>query len=267
LKGRSGHGARGLSPATVVSKKNVDDGTTSTSSAAAASKRFWDGFQWVERAQAPVGVAVEDSLIANQTRQERRLYVGNLLPSCTPQMLTDFMNLCMESCLTGANITLPDGYTKAVLSVWIAPQQNYAFVEFVTKECAVIAMGLTGITFMGQPLKIKRPNNFIGQMDESSSALLAVALQGIGAAPTNPYLHVVNPLSVITPIPAATANVTTQPTAQGWSFPVTTSTVVKHQMHSNLHPQVQTSPQSQTGLVNPRRDNRPAWMTNNDQQL
>lgn len=66
----------------------------------------------------------------------------------------------MEACLQGAGVKLPEGYTKSVISVWIGPSANYAFVEFVTKECATIAMGLSGIEFMGAQLKISRPNNY-----------------------------------------------------------------------------------------------------------
>jgi hypothetical protein len=239
LKGRDGHGARGISPASIATRK-IDVPVTTTANA--APKRFWDGFQWVERTNAPVSGAPDDvTSIANQTRQERRLYVGNLLPSCNDQMLTDFMNACMESCLSGAGISLPEGYTKAVLSVWIAPSQNYAFVEFVTKECALIAMGLTGIEFMGMQLKISRPNNYAyhgsiqsGSLAAETSALLATAM---GQQP---------------------AAIASTPT---WNF--TSQPVLNTQTSAEPTPVLATTAPAEqpASLVAGRRDNRPAWMT------
>eukprot|EP00615_Pteridomonas_danica_P011481 CAMPEP_0114334958 /NCGR_PEP_ID=MMETSP0101-20121206/4732_1 /TAXON_ID=38822 ORGANISM="Pteridomonas danica, Strain PT" /NCGR_SAMPLE_ID=MMETSP0101 /ASSEMBLY_ACC=CAM_ASM_000211 /LENGTH=150 /DNA_ID=CAMNT_0001466411 /DNA_START=53 /DNA_END=505 /DNA_ORIENTATION=+ len=148
-------------------------------------------------------------------------------------MLTDFMDVCMTSCLGGAGISLPEGYTKAVLSTWIAPSQNYAFVEFVTKECALIAMGLTGIEFMGMQLKISRPNNYAvyGQgasIAAETSALLAAAM---GDAPPQPL------------------QIQPAPTNQfPMSVPETTTVT-------------QSTTDAQPSLIAGRRDNRPAWMT------
>lgn len=108
-----------------------------------APRKFWDGFQWVEP-QAPVVGQPDMSMqtVSQQTRHERRLYVGNLQPGVTGDQISDFLNNLMDTCLQGAGVRLPDGYTKSVISVWIGPSANYAFVEFVTKECATIAIGL-----------------------------------------------------------------------------------------------------------------------------
>ena len=152
--------------------------------------------QWVERgkpaapAVAPGTAPTTVTSIATQTLQERRLYVGNLAPGTTEEPLVTFLNTCMASCLAGANMPLPEGYTNAVLSAWIAPGQNYAFVEFVTKECAVIAMGLSGISFQGMQLRVSRPNNYQTQstasvLDASPAALLAAAM-GIPAPAAAP---------------------------------------------------------------------------------
>jgi hypothetical protein len=118
--------------------------------------------------------------------------------------IQDFLNVCMGACLTGAGIILPDGFKDAVLSVWIAPAQTYAFVEFVTKECALIAMGLSGIEFMGNQLKISRPNNYTAHgggnpFGATASALMAAALSG---APS------MSAVPAIMPAPAAPADLT-----------------------------------------------------------
>ena len=164
--------ARGHSPATVAAR--------AAAKKQAEGAKFWDGFQWVDRtpeatqaaaaagggdgrtlvgARGPGGKGL--SPVTQQMREERRLYVGNLIPGqVTTDALSAFLNTCMDSCLSGAGISLPAGATTAVQSVWMGPTANYAFVEFASSECALIAMGLSGIEFMGQALRISRPNMY-----------------------------------------------------------------------------------------------------------
>jgi hypothetical protein len=165
--------ARGHSPATVAARAAAQK--------QAESAKFWDGFQWVDRtpeatqaaaaagggdgrtlagaARGPGGKGLAPA--TQQMREERRLYVGNLIPGqVTTDAISAFLNTCMDSCLSGAGIALPAGATTAVQSVWMGPTANYAFVEFASSECALIAMGLSGIEFMGQALRISRPNMY-----------------------------------------------------------------------------------------------------------
>lgn len=194
---------RGPSPATARARTEQREAFPNQDSTIAAveekepakPKRFWDGFQWVDqhpnRLNDPLSGEASLHAVTQQTRQERRLYVGNLTPGVTTGQLSEFLNKCMDTCLTGAGAKLPDQYTQSVLSVWIGPSTNYAFVEFVTKECATIAIGLSGIEFMGAPLKISRPNNYANSQTNSSalaSQALTSALMGGAMGGTVPAL-------------------------------------------------------------------------------
>lgn len=39
------------------------------------------------------------------------------------------------------------GMATSVLSVWLGPENKYAFVEMCTPECATIALGLNGMVY------------------------------------------------------------------------------------------------------------------------
>ena len=39
---------------------------------------------------------------------------------------------------------VPDGVQSSVLSVWLGPENKYAFVEMYNADCATIALGLNG---------------------------------------------------------------------------------------------------------------------------
>jgi hypothetical protein len=164
------HHVRGHSPATVAAR--------AAAKKQAESAKFWDGFQWVDRTpEATLAAAAAGggdgrgvpglggpggkgfAPATQQMREERRLYVGGLVPGlATQESLASFLGTCMDSCLSGAGIALPAGSATAVVSAWMGPNANYAFVEFASAECALIAMGLSGIEFQGAALRISRPN-------------------------------------------------------------------------------------------------------------
>jgi hypothetical protein len=52
---------------------------------------------------------------------------------------------------------VPHGVVDAVLSVWLAPDNKYAFLELCTVDSAAVCLGLTGINCMGLSLRISRP--------------------------------------------------------------------------------------------------------------
>lgn len=123
--------------------------------------KFWDGFQWVDRLPtAPAATtaeptAVEPSTLALGNQKDRRVYVGNLPPGTTPEILKEFMNVAMQAC--GG---VPPGISSAVLSVWMGPDNKYSFVEMCTAETATVALGLTGISYQGVNLRIARPKSY-----------------------------------------------------------------------------------------------------------
>ncbi len=56
--------------------------------------------------------------------------------------------LLLLLCLVNAAMVqcggIPPGVLSAVLSVWLAPDHKYAFVEMCTSDSAAVALGLNG---------------------------------------------------------------------------------------------------------------------------
>jgi len=88
-------------------------------------------------------------------QKDRRIYVGNLPADVTTDIIKDFVNSAMVAC--GG---VPEGVSSAVLSVWLGPENKYAFVEMCSADCASIALGLNGISCMGCSLRIARPKTY-----------------------------------------------------------------------------------------------------------
>lgn len=57
---------------------------------------------------------------------------------------------------------VPTGVDSAVLSVWLGPENKYAFIELCTAESAIVALGLNGINCMGHNLRVARPKTYNG---------------------------------------------------------------------------------------------------------
>ena len=123
-------------------------------------------------------MALDPSLL-QQTRKDRRLYIGGLPSAVTGNDLRDFLNAALQACQG-----VPRG-ELAVLSTWLAPDSKFAFVEFVSTEVAATAMGLSGINWAGTALRLSRPANYLDgssymQPIEAKSAVLGAALAGAG---------------------------------------------------------------------------------------
>ena len=75
------------------------------------------------------------------------------------------------------------GMPSAVLSVWMGPENKYSFVEMCSADTAAVAMGLTGINYLGVSLKISRPKSYTEtSLTSAASGVLASALSGLAAA-------------------------------------------------------------------------------------
>jgi hypothetical protein len=108
---------------------------------------------------------VDANLLARQaapliqaTRKDRRLYVGNLPQSMglTEKQISEFLSAAMRQ-RGMISVEAED----PILSVWMAPDGQYCFVEFHTIEIAAQALGLSGTVLLNQALRISRPNNWI----------------------------------------------------------------------------------------------------------
>jgi len=108
---------------------------------------------------ASINPAVLMPLIAppttQQTRQSRRLYVGNLPPNAVDVELMEFFN----AALIAANVATSPG--NPVVSCQINYEKNFAFLEFRTVEETNAGMGFDGITLHGHSLKVRRPKDYI----------------------------------------------------------------------------------------------------------
>ncbi|TYZ61668.1 hypothetical protein PybrP1_010667 [[Pythium] brassicae (nom. inval.)] len=90
---------------------------------------------------------------SQQTRHARRLYVGGL-GEVGEQEITEFFNDVIDRAL---GERMEGG---AVVSVYINRERHFAFVELRSIELTTACMNLDGVAFRGQPLKVRRPNDY-----------------------------------------------------------------------------------------------------------
>ncbi|ORX95524.1 hypothetical protein K493DRAFT_219056 [Basidiobolus meristosporus CBS 931.73] len=112
--------------------------------------------------QGAAGPAAQNASLA---RQSRRLYVGNIPYGINEESIADFFNATMLE----HNITTGSG--NPVVTVQINHDKNYAFVEFKAVEEATAAIVFDGMNFQGQPLKIRRPKDYLPPMGQGGEPL------------------------------------------------------------------------------------------------
>lgn len=88
-----------------------------------------------------------------QTRHARRLYVGGI-GEVAEHEISVFFNDVIDRALGERQ----EG--GAVVSVYINRERHFAFVELKSIELTTACMNLDGVSFRGQPLKIRRPNDY-----------------------------------------------------------------------------------------------------------
>lgn len=95
------------------------------------------------------------SVLPQQTRHARRLYVGQLPENVNETEVHDFFRNCIAEALGSRDEDDP------ILSVYINRERRFAFVEFKTMEMTTACMALDGINILGRGIiKIKRPNDY-----------------------------------------------------------------------------------------------------------
>ena len=82
-----------------------------------------------------------------QSRQARRLYVGNIPAAATEADIAQFFNFHLSN-------TGKCAYTPPVTGVQIHAGKAFAFVEFMRVEDATLCMALDGIVFDNQKVKV-----------------------------------------------------------------------------------------------------------------
>lgn len=91
---------------------------------------------------------------SQQTRQARRLYVGNLPLGYADTQIVDFFNETIQHYNLA---TMPGG---PVVQAQLNAEKGFAFLEFRSLEEATQAVALDGIVFCGQALRVRRPKDY-----------------------------------------------------------------------------------------------------------
>eukprot|EP01097_Dermamoeba_algensis_P002027 TRINITY_DN1808_c0_g1_i2.p1 TRINITY_DN1808_c0_g1~~TRINITY_DN1808_c0_g1_i2.p1 ORF type:complete len:393 (-),score=81.57 TRINITY_DN1808_c0_g1_i2:67-1245(-) len=94
-----------------------------------------------------------------QSRQARRLYIGNIPAGVSEQQLAAFFNEAMQNASVNKGPPPPLAQSP-VLAVQMNFEKNFAFIEFRSADDATAGMLLDGITLQGQSLKIRRPKDY-----------------------------------------------------------------------------------------------------------
>eukprot|EP00933_Yihiella_yeosuensis_P055567 TRINITY_DN543_c1_g2_i1.p1 TRINITY_DN543_c1_g2~~TRINITY_DN543_c1_g2_i1.p1 ORF type:complete len:324 (+),score=79.21 TRINITY_DN543_c1_g2_i1:149-1120(+) len=174
----------------VVNKNRKADGV---GGAPGGQSMFWDGFQWVPRADT--GMAND----VNASRKNRRLYLGNL-PYHLGVTEDSFSKQLYETMRDRGMCNDPN--QNPVLHVWFARDKgaNYGFCEVSSMEETERALQLDGMLVLGVPVSIKRPNDavtpagMIGgvpvgmQMPGQGGGMLA--LPAVSVSATSPIIRI-----------------------------------------------------------------------------
>ena len=130
--------------------------------------------------------SIQTMTMAQASKVDRKLYVGNLPPAITPKELVDLVNHALLK--VNGNI-LPG---EPVVSAWISSDGHYAFIEFRSPEEANNGFALNNISIHGHTLKVGRPNTYNGVY--SSMKLLSNSALMMSDSMLNPEKHAQNVL-------------------------------------------------------------------------
>merc|ERR1719188_550858 len=159
--------------------KNRGPGTAPGGGAGAGQSMFWDGFQWVPRADTNSGNDI------NASRKNRRLYLGNL-PYHLGVTEDSFSKQLYETMRDRGMCNDPN--QNPVLHVWFARDKgaNYGFCEVASIEETERALQLDGMLVLGVPVSIKRPNDAVNPVGMIGG--VPVGMQGMAMPGQGPML-------------------------------------------------------------------------------
>merc|ERR1719181_2619041 len=152
---------------------------------------FWDGFQWVPRADT--GTANND---VNASRKNRRLYLGNL-PYHLGVTEDSFSKQLYETMRDRGMCNDPN--QNPVLHVWFARDKgaNYGFCEISSMEETERALQLDGMLVLGVPVSIKRPNDAVSPVGMVGGMQPGMAMPAAGGMLALPAMQVQATSSII----------------------------------------------------------------------
>jgi splicing factor U2AF 65 kDa subunit len=100
---------------------------------------------------------ISGGMVSNQvTRHARRLYVGGIPPNSTENDIANFFRTVISQSLSPRELDGKD----PVVSVFINREKSFAFVELQTIELTTACCRLDGMSYAGNPLRIRRPNDY-----------------------------------------------------------------------------------------------------------
>jgi len=121
----------------------------------AKKKSGWDVPTEDVQTGATVGMPIQAPQMLNETRQARRVYVGNLPGSIPPQEVVDFFN---------------DAMVKAGLNKWAGPpivqavhqslEGGFVFIELRDVDETTALLMYDGVIFKDRQLKVRRPADY-----------------------------------------------------------------------------------------------------------
>uniref|UniRef100_A0A0G4GS89 RRM domain-containing protein n=1 Tax=Chromera velia CCMP2878 TaxID=1169474 RepID=A0A0G4GS89_9ALVE len=92
------------------------------------------------------------------SKHARKVYVGAIPPHTTDLLLRNFFNQTLRQLLPNAQ----EG--DFVVSTFVAGERKYAFVEFRSIEEANFVLNLDGLNFLGNVIKMRRPQDYNGEL-------------------------------------------------------------------------------------------------------
>lgn len=154
-------------------------------------RMFWDGFQWVPRADTAV-----NPNDPNVSRKMRRLYLGNL-PYHLGVTEDTFSKQLYDTMKERGMCNDPN--QNPVLHVWFARDKgaNYGFCEVASIEETDRALQLDGMMVLGVPVSVKRPNDGVSPMGMLNAMPPGMAMPQAGGMLALPAMQVQATSSII----------------------------------------------------------------------
>jgi splicing factor U2AF 65 kDa subunit len=126
------------------------------------------------------------------TRHARRLYVGGIPPNSTEGDIAHFFRTVVAQSLNPRDLDGKD----PVVSVFINREKSFAFVELATIELTTACCQLDGMTYSGNALRIRRPNDYqpekvpneIGRIPSLSLTALGVVSTSVPDGPNKIFI-------------------------------------------------------------------------------
>ena len=94
------------------------------------------------------------------TRHARRLYIGGVPPGTTERDISEFLLHQITTAISPADARTYMATGNPIINTYIDHAKCFCFVELTTIEMTFACQSFDGVKFHGQPLKIRRPNDY-----------------------------------------------------------------------------------------------------------